>query len=367
MSTLKKVNKYLLWFSFFLMLAVLSYITVNLWPRDLEPKLWSKNELAFKENPKTNGWNALPKRGDKRKHLLKDAPLIVDDLSKFWNKDSDIFWNEVTRASDELSSFINKHQKSLRFCRTFFEYPDFIDSTPVSFEKGGFGMSYLRDLHTLGYADIINKALNDEWAEAYDFWRNIFRQDLSWLKTARSVLSHVAAVKSLNTDIRLLSHMWFRYGPDPEWKVIETIEALDLSDVSFRKALIYEYHMQLLAFDTAELATVFGTVGKILKPVKTLLIPCSFNRALYRRDLNNLFREYEQILSNPDNIADDFDDELFDDIDESREGLFWWYVNPGGKLLRGIVTVGLAKPIKDFYKEKKEIEKQIHRLLGNMT
>jgi len=342
---------------FLLFLAI--WITANMWPRPLEPEIWSAADLSLSENPSENAWNLLPKKGEEEPFppdFLEIPENLYDLLTNtpgFSEAELSAFWKRAEQAKPSLASFLQSRQKAVEVYKKLLEAPQFVDNSLPDLKTPKADLLYLMDLHKIGRLHLMERALQDDWKSVYDLWREIYRMDLSWVRTARSVLSHRASLSSLEEDIRILACLGARHRPEDWASFSNTLAQIPWDLIHFERALIYEYRTTLNSWDQ-------------IIPEKSrdqFYYKVMFNPAMTRKLINDRFRKYNELLKNPAEISEGLDQKM------NREqrlpySWFWWFKNPGGKSFGALVFIDLAHEIKEFYGEREALRKMTALLVA---
>lgn len=291
-------------------------VAFHLWPRVVEPPLWDEHDLVTDQREGENGWDLIrKKRGD-----LPD-----------WEND------------DALISYFEK----------ILDAPRFVDTDPISIASTRGHIPLLSDMHKKALNQFLKPSDQAEGHWVYAIWLGIFTKDLSWMESARSLLSHLGALKALNEDLEAFGNLHHTAGQNEValWsEMTHEIGRHDFTRISLKRALIYEYlqsidSLQAIERDTRRVSLLF------------------YNRELTKRDLNRYFRRYAELLDDPRAIPDDIDEIIRKDFPALTRGPFWWLVNPVGRLLeRIILPFHLGEQIKEFYEDREQLLTQIESL-----
>lgn len=344
----------------FLAIALVGlWLGVNLWPYAQEPELFNEEALAFTEIPAENGWNLLAEA----KSPLLEIPLdetydkiVPSGMLKllpeenFWNDIEKRFREDLLTHASERAPFVQAYERLLIF-------PQFIDNdaTTIDGQRGRVGL--LINYHKIGQAYILERALQNDWETAYAFWLKMFRQNLAWLDSARSLVSHMGAIVALRDSVNLLERLKQKFLPS-NWEGIQaTLHKIDFSKMSLERAMIFEYRWTRNGIDLALVKPEI--MMSSLPPWRQKIWNYFYNSALTMCDCNAIFRRYLSLLSDPMAIPEDIDKQIQGEFPfVARKGL-WWFANPVGKGLLATTAFNYGEPIRKFYQEKEGLQKKV--------
>lgn len=366
---MKKFPKVVLALFVFFVLLAGSWLGVNLWPRPVEPPLWTEADLsvAEAEEKDKNGYYFLVKARQDGDVLnswdveeLPETLLFLYELDAVPSmKDPDAFWTEVRRRRPRLTAFLKGHRAAVEGHRAFLEFPQVIDRDPIHLGKPSAPWVALLGLHKVGVLSMADLASGGDATEAYRLWMRQYRQDLSHLSSARGMISHMVAMADVKNDLQFSCKL---LGLPASAALRDEMKAamaeFDPAKVTFRRAMIAEYLHGLSAAESLEEEQKQAGLGLWFRII--------FNRAGYRKDTNDYFRRLEVLAADPKSLTEETLRRHRESVEAlSREkGLLWWFYNPLGKILRRLVTVDPLHYVKEFEDSKEEIRRMTDGTAG---
>lgn len=329
-----------------------TWMAVNLWPRSMESPLWTEADLPLPPEGPENGYRDLVAlKADRAfRDLEVEIEAYIDseplyDLMIFpfieEREKLALFWATVTTAGPTLEELSAKHNSVIPVYRRLAGRP-FVDRD--SFHLNGGEKApwlLLNDIKKIASLDLLRKALKGEGEVVYDLWLETFRMDRDWLSSARSPISHAAALGAVKRDLSLLSLLRAFPIQSKREEILKAVSELDMDRIHYKRALIFEY---LFALDAESIV-----VPEMLHE-KSLWLRLVYNRSLFRKDLNRRFR---------------------DSLEEGEEGVgnyrdnpFWWFFNPAGKSLGELLFIDLSDSRRNFEAEKEEIRSMRAKILA---
>jgi len=346
-----------------LLVAALAFglwLGINRWPRPLEAELYTEQDLAIASPPKDNAWDTLPLNRDQIPPAAGDLdapfplkalfPEVIDSSTDAYE-----FWFEAKKILPALTAYNQAHSSALEVYTALLKFPHLVDDDPVSVNFDGFKVFVLLDLHKVAWTALVEQYLHGDPNWAYGFVNVMIQRDREWLETSRSLLSHMAAIGCLKSDLDLLLMM--RYlGKPTNWQGIQDLlKNISMEPIQLQRALAFEYRVAL--------KTMAGKTPGLLAS-KNWFLRVSYNPAFPRHDLNYFYRQLVELLKRPDALPDNLTEVLNRDMEDRKKGLFWWFLNPAGKTLDGLITIHEADYFKDFYRKKAALYSDLQTLLN---
>jgi hypothetical protein len=373
----KKLLKILISLFILALLSLVVFLGVNLWPRKMEAPLWTEADLELPQEKDKNGYYFMLQMQDNPlfEHVfdeISDGMEVPGDLEPFTPRgfpenptDRTLFWMEAKGIQPIFFSFMEKHRPQVGEYEKLLGYPQFVDETPVSLqgtEKPQW--LFYMDLHKIGSMHIIDLLLKGNADEAYTFWLKMFEQDISLLKSARGLLTHMIAISNIKGDLSLLDGIrQFSPSVDLQGKIQQALLEFDPGPIDLHRALVTEYLLHLSTANTL-------SEGKGLNNFQGSVVNILFNRSIYMRDVNNDFRRWAEIFAmNPKNITPEIvkkDQESIPHLSlpPSHPGFIWWLFHPPAKYMRSILTVNIISYLQEFDDAREKIQKQKAQLLS---
>lgn len=358
-------KKILIWSSVFLLVIPLLFtgiwLGVNLWPRKMEPPLWTKGDLEIPDKKDKNGYYFLIQMME-NPYILVEFPDELDLMLALEFRETEAdqvqFWAEAKELEPTLLTIIQNMMPVVQEYQKLIDFPQFIDQDPISIDSSKrIPWPTFKNLHNIGTLYIIQQMLEGDKDDAYSFWTKRFQIDQSWLLSARGTISHLLALEFIRQDLILLSFMRSSSPRKNQDQILQTLQNFDPEKISFRRALIYQYLSGLNAADS--LADSMASEGF---KINHILIRILFNRPIFQREMNDQFRRLERLLTDPQGLTDQTVDQFKREIRDLTKGWFWWFTNPEGKSLKQLVSVDIYR-IQDFYSKKEEVQKIWSQLL----
>lgn len=353
----------------FFILFMAIWVGANLWPREVEPPLWTVKDLAIseQEKPGQNGYSPLVQMREEKYddlRLIRDAKekAFDEDLNILWelkfsptSEDVHLFWSKVKERQSKLSDLLQDNQKAIQIIQEFIEYPQLLDKDdPTTIGSLTAPWLDLLDLHPIATLYVVERASQGDLEKAYDIWLKMFQQDLSHLNSARSLISHMVALSKVDQVLSLLSQLRI-YPPSItiQEKIQKSLKGFDAETINFRRSVVVEYLLHLAAAD------------RLTSRKKTdLWLRITFNRALFMRELNDLFHPLEAFIKDSKAITEQRIQEFQKELnDKTYKGLFWWFINPGGKSLLRLLATN-PRYLAESQFEKDKIKKMREELLA---
>ncbi|HEX5036094.1 MAG TPA: hypothetical protein VFX30_02945 [bacterium] len=359
---MKKFPKIVLALFVFFVLLAGSWLGVNLWPRPVEPPLWTEADLsvAVTEEKDKNGYYFLVKARQDGDTLdswdVEDLPetlLFLYELDAVPSmKDADAFWTEVKRRRPRLAAFLKDRRATVEGYRALLEFPQMIDRDPLRLGEQSAPWISLLGLHKVGVLTMADLAAGGDVAEAYRTWIRQYRQDLSHLSAARGMISHLVAMADVKSDLFFSCKLLGLPAPAALKEEMKAAMAeFDPAKVTFRRAMVAEYLHGLAAAESLEAEQKQAGRGLWFRII--------FNRAAYRKDTNDYFRRLEALAADPKSLTEDEIGRHRASVEAltRNRGPLWWFYNPLGKILRRLVTVDPLAYVKEFADSKEEIRR----------
>ncbi|MFO1518999.1 MAG: hypothetical protein U1F57_04960 [bacterium] len=345
----------------FLFLSIWS--AVNLWPRKMEPALWTEADLNLPEEKDKNGYHflmALKDDPEWKEINNLDLPESLEPLYilSFPASESEVahYWDEARKLAAPLSAFVHEKEKALQKYQTLLDFPQFVNQDPISDSKPKAPWLFFMESHRAGLLFMADRVVSGDVKTADETWLKMFQQDQSAVRSARNFISYFTALKNLKDDLTELAYLRAFPAPlDLQGKIEQALHDFDPEKIEVRRALISEYVFQLNFSDTISQASLKG---------KERGYQMIFNRALFMRDTNDFFRRLEALTKDPKAITDLTEKNFEQEIQDLDRGHFWWFYNPLGKLLRKLMTISPVHYIREFYEQKEAVTKLKTQLLA---
>ncbi len=339
---------------FLLMLLLFAWLTTNMWPRDLETALWTKADLGQADTSEQNAWNRLPRDDSPEpvsiEGLVPEAAyqLIPPALRPLEKRNPQQYWSAVQQLFTKLPEQDPAWQKAATYLQSILSAKQFIDNESPSLEEAGVKRLYLLDLMRFAWTRILQLAIDGQWDQAYQEWSQLWELSREWILSARSLFSNILAIEVVSGNLTVLRLMLAAEPPpDPEALIFQ-IKSLDIKQLSFERALAYEYLSQ-----TSAIETILGQ-----QKVEVGSLPAAFfNQSLILQELNGHFRQYQEYLQHPEKVPNNTD-EIHEEEMADLEAPFWWAYNPGGKILYRLLSVNVLGIMRQYYLKKEELEEQ---------
>lgn len=346
-------------FFLLLLMAKATWLGVNLWPRPLEPELYSEAEITLSPATEPLAWDLLPKTNQPSPKKPGDlaaadefTALIPDSVDS--QGDALRFWNEAGKLMPALYAMIDREQVLLQNYKQLMSGLPLIDRDPVGLGEAGARILYLHDLHKIGLSFVGERFMAGDSDDAFSLLLSMIQQDLQWAYSARSLISQLAALQALRSDLSLALLIRYRAQP-PHWEKLEPVlRQIQWQKITPRRSLVFEYR------------SVLKTLDKVIPDVKKQgwWVRLTFNPSLVRRDLNHYYRDLEAKAKNPGAIRDADIEKLDREMQSKTRGLFWWFMNPGGKLITSLVAVNPLKSWRSMAELKQDSYELHFKLLG---
>jgi hypothetical protein len=340
--------------------AVAVWMGDNLWPRPMPPALYREAELALPAAPGENAWETLQNLRNAPGTVWTDVqipeelePLLavkIEDRGRI-----SAYWEEAEQLQGPLKAFLQKNPPLAQQLIKISDSPQWVDlSSPRQSISTSSLIAFL-DYHRWISLYWIHLALEGNVETALAAWRKVYVQDLAWLKSARSFLSHLMAAGAVREDLDFFLLLWNGHPPANSVEWIQWLRAHPPGEFSLDRAVKYEYLER-----SAQLESIAANPSKSkLTPGFQLL----FNPVLLRAALNAKFRNLEKILRGPpQNWAPELK-RLDQEVMNLRQDPFWWFSNPGGKMLLQLVHVSLVEPAAGFLEEGRKAKRLYQRAL----
>lgn len=352
---LKKRKKiYLLIFLFFICPLVLAgtWLGINLWPREMEPLLWTEKDLNLPEDKNQNGYYfflSLKENKKLNKFRIKDElyELLSSELSE-----KEKFLLKLHEFKTPLNQFLQEEQDILQIYQRILDYPQFVNQDTLDPTGKTMPIITFLDLHKLGLLWIYQNMLGNHPEQAVKIWLQMFKLDQASLYSARTLISHMVSLSNLTEDLKLMHYMQNYLQPSEREKILHSLTDFDMEKISLRRSLLSEY---LYLHNSEQL------IIKEAHPNSWFAL--LYNPSLFRRDLNQKFRALDSLIQNPDQITEEKIKKENEYYQNLRKGWFWWLYNPLGKIFQSLTGLPLLEHIKTFYDEKAELQKSKSNLL----
>lgn len=355
---LKKRKKiWLLLFLFLLCPLALAgtWLGINLWPREMEPLLWTEKDLDLPEDKNQNGYYfflSLRENEKLKKFQIKDElyGLLSPELSE-----KEFFLLKLHEFKTPLNQFLQEEQDILQIYQQVLDYPQFVNQD--SLDPSGKTMPVITflDLHKLGLLWIYQNMLENHPEQAVKIWLKMFKLDQASLYSARTLVSHMVSLSNLAKDLKLMAYIQNYLQASEREEIIHSLTDFDVEKISLRRSLLSEYlylhNSEYLIKKEAHPNSWFGFL---------------YNPSLFRRDLNQKFRKLDSLIQNPDQITEEKIKKENEYYQNLRKGWFWWLYNPLGKIFQSLTATDLLKYIKEFYDQKAELQKNKSTLLAEL-
>jgi len=381
---MKKLLKILLSLFILALLFFGVFLAVNLWPRAVEPPLWTEADLELPQEKDQNGYYfMLQMQEDPNLESLFSSEIdngmeVPGDLEGYTSlgffenpTDRTLFWMDAKGLQPVFSAFVEKYRPQIEEYEKFISFPQFVDQTPILLdERRKTNWLFYHDLHKLGKMHILNQILKGNNDQAYAFWLKMFEQDVSLLKSARGLLTHMIALSDVKADLSLLDGIrQFPPSAELQTKIRQALQDFDPSSFDMRRAVIMEYLEHQSSADA---------IQKGARKETALRPRISFNRAVFQREENDYFRRLDRYRKEPAAITEEalkqFEQESnklnyaaggkYGQLFNGKHDPFWWFFNPAGKVLRAIVTVNFIGRIQEFHHTLEDIQKMKSQLLA---
>lgn len=329
------------------------WMGVNLWPRKLEPLLWTEADIKISDDKSQNAYYALLVIRENPKFSMEalERPDSLDDLvSKPFPKikeDKDKFWSQVRQEQISLDSFILHQQTALEEYNKLLTYPQFIDQNELSLLAKKVSWPTFLDLHKIVLLSLYQEILLGHSDLVTQTWLKIFKMDQSSLESARGIMSHAISMANLSDDLTALAYFQDHLSLDNRNQMSEALRLFDIEKISYRRPLIAEYLQNIFAEESIRNEALKENHGLGLLWIKIVMNP-----ALFRQNINRRFRGYEKFLTAPQEITEIQIKQSDQERKSLTHGWFWWFVNPAGKAIESMVSVNLLDMMKEFYEEK---------------
>lgn len=320
------------------------WIGLNFWPYEEPPDLFDQSELVLPPEAASpeNGWNLLKGRDELPEvHWSmsdSDPTLIFEKTS-----DPQAYWNYFFEHQEEISKSIDANEPALKFYFNLLDAPYFIDNDPPTFAESSPSLIDLLDYHKLTWLYLSRLAADGKIEGAYALWLKIFYQDMSWVKSARTLISHMISMASLVGDLEILRSLRSRWPEAPWGEVEQQLKELNQDSFNFKRAIVFEYIQTWNAFED-----IREKASKIREPHRHLI-----NFALSKRTHNQIFTQHLNLLKDPLHPPENYEEQMKKII--GRKNLFWWFINPGGKLILDISATYFSDYIYEYHLEKEKV------------
>ena len=348
-----------------LMLVVIAgWVVYHAWPRKVPEPLFTFKDLQLDTLGEENGWDGM-------KSLWTPSPKLPGDLEIPSNlepflsypgfpesRDSMIFLGDLKPKLGSLHDFLFTKSDWIAAYQRVLASPRFVDTTPPKLEANPSFLLPFMDLHKIGRLYILSLYSQLKFQEAYAFWLQMFRQDTAWLQSAHSVLSNLMAMGEVLQDLKLLQLLLNLSPPPQAPQILNSLQDFHPEKLNFRNAIIFEY----LSFLNGEEAFF-----RELRQNRGIFSGFFFNQAKLRKDLNLEYSRILKYLKNPSAITQSLieREKRLQMADESS----WheWLSNPGGRILKRLLSIDLLKRMGDYYRQKKELLEIVSQLEGTLN
>ncbi len=363
--------KKLKWILFaFIILALVSVTTwagYNLWPRPMEPALWTEADLPPLPDPKQNGWEILRLSGvfetkwDLPKELVEILNLSAPHPPA---SSSNKNWLDLShQRRSEIESLTQQYSKPLDVYLTSLDSPAFAktESLISAFEE--------RQEPSLNFIDYLNfrkvfrlyliqLVLQKRWGEFDVLWRKTLQQDLNFAQVSRGLLEQVAALYLLTDHTYFLSQVQKNQTLPLKEDLKKSLREIPWDNFHFKRALIAEY-----LFPSKAVESLMSDVSKAGFTLDALFTRVTVNPAWLRRELNARFRKYIEFEKKPVTITEkETNPENSIEIDYEKKP-FWWFEQSGSKMVLMQTQINILLMMQDFYNKKSEMQKYTQDIL----
>ena len=380
---MKKILYIFLGFFFLVLLGLITYKIwwfYQSWPRRLEPELWSLDELeTIPEDPAQNAWRFFEKSSDDWGDVLDDLPEELNSYAydNYSDDSPDEFWRQAQEQRDALANYFensqNRHAAILKNYEVLLGYSQFVDMSEPSFKKKSPRVINLLDLNRFARLYTLHLALQGEWQKNHAILLKQLKQNIAWAYSARSLLSQLASLSSLQDNVEFLRLLKSRY-PAESWAEIEVLlRSIQWEQINLKKGIISEYYFQRNTVDTIDhdVQTQLDNSARTLSPlfdirrlrgIYRIWSYRWFNPNLLKNKINQRFISYQMALQNPTSIDEHFEENLRDPS-FSNLGLRF---SPNDSVLE-LLNIKLGKSIREYYQKKEELKLKVQVLLSGTT
>jgi len=294
------------------------------WPRPMPAPLYPLNLFDVPQPAADNALAEYQKIADSKKSI----PIFSDDHSEllqlytlpdlFTKRSMDDYWDNAAKLLPALQDFLKIPDLRLQELQRIREMPVMVDETLPKMEKQAIPVVTIIDIHRVFQAMLVEQMLDGKIDAAYASWRKQYVQDLSWVKSARSLISVIAALTALSSDLGMLRLMIDFHPPENRADWIQWLRLHPMEGGDYKRPLKFDYLKTLTTLDfisaNRQQAGFFGKIGVL-------------NPAVMRTQYNDYFGQIEKILVMP--LADQ--PQAFDALQAKfapHRGRFWWVRNP---------------------------------------
>lgn len=332
-----------------------TWLAVNLWPRPMEATLWTEADLPLPPEGSDEGYRALI--GMKDDPVLRRVGDILDieplyEILEFPFAEDQVqlasFWGDVARVEPELSKVITDHAAVSAANRNLASKP-FVDRDSFrlnAIEKGPWLL--LNDMRKFDALEMLYESARGGGDSVYDHWLASFRMDQAWLRSARHIISRSAAVAAVKRDLSVLSLLKAFPPKGIRSVVLQSVSEFDPDRIDEKRPLIFEY-LFCLGAETSVMPQALQEKSRWLRLV--------YNRSLFRRELNRKFRDWALQIEGRAAPAEEAQEDF-------RKNPFWWFFNPAGKALQGLLFIDLTDRLAAFKTEKADMRSLRAKLLA---
>lgn len=340
----------------------LLWIGFNLWPRKMEPPLFTQEELSLPQKVQNNSWDNIKKKiqkDDFRKALenLIDKPEIDQFFISLENADEkDFFKKERPSLQRDLSLFFDANKEVVEAYLQFLDYPIFVDTENFDFKsrQSSQNLFSLIQLSKIGHLYLFQKIQAGHWEEVHQLLLKQMRFLIQWNLTTRSFASSLIALKAFSLQISYLTHL-YPYYPQEKWKeIVVELKSIPWEKINAQRSLQFEY-LSLESF-LQELAKLQSENLINLDSGNRLF----FSPELTQKSLNQYYRYLLQLDKKP---------ELFKSKKNleykvvNTESPFWFLVNPTGKMILSPSQTYLFV-LRNFHQQKEALLKRTQKLIA---
>ncbi len=333
------------------LLLTLAWVAWNLWPRVQPPPLFQPSQLNKPYDPAIGLIDPLLiLRGSASSTPEEwEVPDVLFPLLKspfpLNSEGAERYWDEAALLQGRIKSYFHQPRLPLAELIKMLELAEIADLSKPQLGAPAFPVFPVLDYQRVVSLSIVDQMLDGHIETAYARWKGRYLQDLFWLKTARSLISHLGAIRALEWDLSLLRLMVHLHPPASPAEWIQWLKAHPPAEMDLKDALVFEY---LQGLDSLERVAA--------NPKKSLGMPIALllNRPWLRENYNRHYREIGKVLNGSPAAVEKGLKGLDQKINGLTDSPLWWISNPAGKILLKSVQVSLVQPVKRFteFREK---------------